>query len=567
MSLGHALQIGRAGLLASQAAIEVTGNNLANIATRGYHRQTIELAPAGTSKIREGVFMGRGVQISAITRQINEALEARLRSGVSDEYAAAARQGALQQLEAIQNELSGIDVSTRLSTFFNAFSNLANNPQDNSLRTLAIQETATLASFINNLRSSYDQLRGQVDAAAKAGAVAADDLLKRIELVTHQIVTAEGAQGGAAGLRDERDALLSELAQYLDISINEHDSGALDVFVGSLPIMLNGQSRGLELRTRTIDGDTVTDVVIAQNQDPLDISSGELGALIRARKVDVQDAIDALDAFTHELIWQVNRIHTQGQGLAGFSSITGTSAVLDESAVLDSAAAGLDFAPRHGSFLVHVTQKSTGQRITTRIDVDLDDVDPASNTTLSSLIASLDSVDNMSASLGPGRQLVLAADAADFEFSFSEDTSGVLASLGVGTLLMGSDSFDVAVNPLIAANPRFLAAGREHLPGDNRNALAIADLRSTRLDSTGGLSLPEMWSRHVEDLAIRHAQARGQLQAATIVRENLQAQQQSVSGVNADEEAINLLAFQRMYQASARFLTVVDQLMQTLLSI
>jgi flagellar hook-associated protein 1 FlgK len=567
MSLSHSLQIGRSGLLASQAAIAVTGNNLANIATRGYHRQTITLAPDGTSKIREGVFLGRGVQISAITRQINEALEGRLRSSISDEYAAAARQGTLQQLEAIQNELSGVDLSTRLSAFFNAFSNLANNPQDNSLRTLAIQESATLASFINNMRGSYDQLRQQVTDAAKAGAVAANDLLTRIEHVTRQIIMAEGTQGGAAGLRDERDGLLSELSQYLDISVNEHESGAIDVFVGSLPIMLNGQSRGVELRTRTIDGNVVTDVVISQNKDPLDISSGELGALIRAGNSELRDAFDALDAFTHELIWQVNRLHSQGQGVAGFSSITGTSRVLDENAVLDSADAGLDFKPQHGSFLVHVTQKSTGQRITTRIDVDLDEVDPSNNTTLSSLIASINGVDNVTASLGPGRQLVLAADASDFEISFSEDSSGVLAALGVGTLFSGKDSYDVAVNPLVQANPRFLAAGLEHVAGDNRNALAIADLRSTRLERTGGLSLTEMWSRHVEDFAIRHAQARGQVQSAVIVRENLEAQQQSVSGVNADEEAINLLAFQRMYQASARFLSIVDEMMQTLLRI
>ena len=567
MSLSGALQIGRSGLLASQAAIEVTGNNLANVGTRGYHRQTIELAPDGVSKIRDGLFRGRGVQIESITRQINEALEARLRGSISDESRTAIRQGVLEQLEAIQNELSGIDLSTRLSEFFNAFSNLANNPQDNSLRTLAVQESTRLASFMNNLRQSYAGLRDQLDAAAGAGAVAASDLLTRIEQVTMQIIKAEGAQGGAAGLRDERDVLLSELSRYLDVSVQEHPSGAVDLFIGSKPIMLAGKSRGVELRTRTIEGETVTDIVISADKDPLDISSGELGALIAARNVDVKDAFDALDSFVHEFIFQVNKVHSTGQGLAGFTTLSSTAKVLDENAVLDSEEAGLDFAPTNGSFLVHITDKTTGQRTTTQIDIDLDDVDAANNSTLADLITALDGVTNLTASLGPGRELVLATDAANYELSFSEDSSGVLAALGVGTLFTGTDAFDVAVNQLIAANPKFVAAAQGHLPGDNRNALALADLRTTRLESAGGLTLTEMWSRHVEDLAIRHAQTKGQLEADGIVRQNLEAQQQSVSGVNADEEAINLLAYQRMYQASARFLSVVDEMMQTLISI
>lgn len=567
MSLGNALQIGRSGLLASQAAIEVTGNNLANVGTRGYHRQTIELEPDGSSKIRNGLFVGRGVQIASITRQINEALEARLRGAVSDEHATGARQGVLEQIEALQNELSGNDVSSRLSAFFNAWSNLANNPQDNSLRTLVIEEARTLASFINNLHHEYVSLREQIDKAIGAGAVAADDLLARIEHVTQQIINAEGTQGGAAGLRDERDRLLGELSRHLDISVREFDSGTIDIFVGSIPIMLAGKSRGVELQERVVGGQTDTRVVVSANKDPLTVTSGEIGALVTARNTDLRDATDALDAFTRELIWQVNRVHTQGQGLAGFNTLTGSVQLTDENAVLGTTESGLKFTPQHGSFLVHLTQKSTGQRATTRIEVDLDSINPASNTTLTSLAASLDAVANLTAGVTAGKALQLSADSADFEISFSEDSSGVLAALGVHSVFSGSEAADIAVDATLAANPRYLAAAQGHLPGDNRNALAMASLRDLRLETTGGLSLPELWSRHVEDFAVRHAQSKSQLEADTIVRENLEAQQQSVSGVNADEEAINLLAFQRMYQASARFLSVVDELMQTLLSI
>src|SRR4051812_43866020 len=132
MSLGGALQIGRSGLLASQAAIEVAGQNLANVATKGYHKQTARLAPAGEQELRRGIFLGRGVQVQEILRQVNEGLEGRLRGGIADESSAQVQQDVLSRIEALQNELSDTDLSSQLSTFFNNWSELANTPNDNS---------------------------------------------------------------------------------------------------------------------------------------------------------------------------------------------------------------------------------------------------------------------------------------------------------------------------------------------------------------------------------------------------------------------------------------------------
>ena len=565
--LGNALNIGRSGLLASQAGIETAGNNLANIATRGYHRQSIALASAGSQKVQSGVFIGKGVEIDAITRQVNEALEGRLRNALSDEAGTAIRQGVLEQLEAIQNELSDADLSTQLGRFFNAFSELANNPQDASLRSLAIQEADVLSTTIQTLRQSYGLLRNQLDHSAGAAVVEANDLLRRIEQVNDAIITSEGPQGGAAGLRDQRDVLLSELSKYMDISVNEQDSGSIDVFVGSKPVMLDGRSRGVELLTTQENGDTVTRVVIADNKDPLEVTAGELGAMVSARKGDVQDAIDTLDNFAHEIIWQVNRLHSQGQGTKGFPEVTGTTRVADTTVALNDADAGLEFTPQNGSFVLHVKDTGTGRITSTRIAVDLDGVDPANNTSLDSLVAAIDAVAGVSAEVGRGNQLVVRSDAGNLELTFSEDSSGVLAALGVNTLFSGSNAVDMAVNQAIIGNPQLLAAALENVPGDNRTALAIAGLRDQKLSATGGFSLTEVWSRHVEDFAIRQGQAKSQLQADQVVREALESQQQSVSGVNADEEAINLLAFQRAYQASARFLNVVNELMDTLMSL
>ena len=124
------------------------------------------------------------------------------------------------------------------------------------------------------------------------------------------------------------------------------------------------------------------------------------------------------------------------------------------------------------------------------------------------------------------------------------------------------------MSELVQGDLRAVATATEvAAPGDNSVALAIATLRDEASETLGGESVTGFWSRHVERLAVRHGGAREALAADEAVRDNLQAQQQAYSGVNADEEAVDLMSYQRAYQASARLISVVDEMMDTLLSI
>jgi len=565
MALNSALQIGRTGLLAHQQAVKVAGNNLANAATRGYHRQTISLSPTPYSELRSGTFIGTGVQISGITRQINVALEERLRNSISDESGSLARKDILDQIEAIQAELGDNNLSSILGDFFNSWSELANNPQDNALRSLVIQEGRRLSSFAQELRENMSDLRSQVDEAISNAGRTVDDLLTRIAELNRQITIQDKGTGGAGGLRDERDLLLQELSQYMDISTNEQPDGVLDVFVGSLPVVLNNQSRGIEVERKTVDNELVINLRIREDGSLLEPKSGEFGALLDAREQDVQGGISFLDDFINETMFQINKTFSSGQGLSLYDSVTSASRVIDTTAALNDEATELNFTPTHGAFTLHVTQSSTGQRASERINIDLDGIG-GNDTSLDDLRAAIDAVDNISASITPEGRLEIAADSGDFQLSFSDDTSGVLATLGINTFFTGKNSSDIAVNPVIEASPSLITAAQDHLPGDNRNALAILELRDAPQAAFSGLSITEAWSRQVEDVAVQTARFDQRAQADAVVRENLEQQQQAVSGVNTDEEAINLLSFQRAYQASARFLQVVDELMETLLA-
>lgn len=568
MGLTSSLHIGRSGLLSAQAALQVTGNNLANVASPGYHRQTVGVAPNRYSQVGQDLFIGTGVQITDITRQVDQALESRLRAANADAAGSQVLADMLGQVESIQNELTGVDLSTRLGAFFNAWNDITANPQDLSLRTLAVEEARSLSAFINDIRGELGQLQQQVDQRTRNAANSIDDLLSRIEQINKSIVLAEQGQGaGAGGLRDQRFNLLSELSEFLDISTVEQQNGSVDVFVGSLPIILNGESRGIELESFAEDGEIQTRVLISEDRSEIDASAGQIGKLVEFRREHLEEAIEAVDTLANTLIFEVNKLHSQGQGLQLLDSVEGTTRVADASLALNDPALELDFTAQHGSFKLHLTQLSTGQRTTNAINIDLDGINPASDTSLNSLAADISAINGVTATVLPDGRLKIESDSSDFQISFSDDSSGALAVLGVNTFFQGGDAFDMAVNDSLVGDPRHVAAGLDHLPGDNRTALGIAGLRDAPVDALQGLSITQHWNRHVEDFAIRLAQARDGAQADEVVKANLTQQQQAISGVNADEETINLIQYQRMFQASARFINVVDELTQTLLGL
>lgn len=563
MSLNGALQIGRSGLVASQAGIQVAGNNMANASTPGYTRQVVNLAPARGEQIGRGQFIGRGVDLMQITRQVDVALQNRLRDAISQQQGSLIDQRFLASIESLQNELTDNDLSTLLSEFFNSFSELANSPLDNAVRTVVVQQGEILADRIQTMRGDYGRVRDEVDRDLSASVDQVNRLLTRLEDVNLRIAQSEQGVSVANALRDQRDQVLEELAQYMDITAIEQANGAVDVLVGSLPIVSAGQSRGVELRSESKNGEIEVSVRISADQSELSIDSGRIGALLRQRDETINPAIDDLDTFASQLIFQVNRLHSQGQGKSGFTSTSGVYAIADPTANLNSVDANLPFRVENGSFFIHVTHQQTGTRTTHQINID---GDAMSLNDLINEINTVVGVPNVTASINSSGELALSA-AAGYEFSFSDDTSGALAALGLNTYFSGRNGTDIALNQSLKGDPSKLAIGSGHIPGSNDTAIAIANLQDEAIAELNGSSLREFWQHNVNSTAVRASAAKNSVDAATLVRENISGQLQAVSGVSMDEEAISLLSFQRQFQASARFISVIDEMLQTLLSI
>ena len=531
MSLTGALQVGRSALAASQAAMQVAGNNMANVATVGFHRRTVHFAAAGDEIVGRNAFIGQGVQLQAIRREVDSALQSRLRDALGQEHTALVDQRFLTSIETLQNELSDSDISSALSAFFGAFSELANNPEDSAVRSLVVQQGATLSNKISAMRGDYGGVIKQIDRELSASVIAVNDTLNRISLLNVQITQTEQGVSETAALRDQRDVLIDQLAGYLDVSVVEQANGAIDVFVGSAPIILGGQSRGIDLRVESIDGKTEVSVRVKADGTRLDVTTGRIGGLLRQREETVQPAIDDLDTFSAQLIFQINRVHSQGQGQIGYDQLTGTYDLTDTTVNMNSAASGLGFPIENGSFFIHVTQKDSETRTTYQINVD------GNTDSLDDLINQINvvvGVPNVTASSSSTNALVLAANSG-YEITFSDDTSGALAALGLNTFFTGDDAASIGVNETIQANPRLVAAGTGHVPGSNGTALQLADLQDVSFNELGGTSIRGFWRNAVTSLAVKAGAANDAVESASLVRESLAAQVQAVSGVSLNE--------------------------------
>jgi flagellar hook-associated protein 1 FlgK len=564
MSLIGALNIGKSALAVSQAAIQVTGNNVANAGNADYTRQVANQSPNKDQQIQQGIYVGTGVNLDSIQRQIDEALQSRIRSSVSDDEAAGTTQQWMGRIESLFNELTDQDLSTQLSTFFNSWSDLANKPQDIGLRQVVIQNGDSLAQGVKDLYSQLDSLQSDVDDRTTALVGNADELAGQIANLNGQIVTAEGGgMGQANALRDQRDAVLKQLAQLMDVKTVTHDNGVMDVYVNSEPLVLGTDSRGVGFRTETVDNKLETAVTIKQTDGAVKLTTGQLGALQGVRD-SIDGVMDKVNTLAQNIIFELNKIHSSGQGLEGLSTASSTNLVDHTDVALNSDQSGLEFKAQTGSFVVHVTNKLTGLSTSTLVQVDLDGVN-GNDTTLESLQAQLDGIAGITASISGGR-LSIKSDSSDLQFSFSQDSSNTLAALGINSFFSGTGAGDMAVSDTISGNPSLLAAAKNGEHGDNQTALAIAGLESAAVEGLGGASMKDTYEAMVNGVATSSQSAKNNADAASTIRQTLEAQREALSGVSLDEEAVNLIKQQRAFQGAAKLISTVNEMMQTLLN-
>jgi flagellar hook-associated protein 1 FlgK len=288
--------------------------------------------------------------------------------------------------------------------------------------------------------------------------------------------------------------------------------------------------------------------------------SGQLAGVLQGRDNVVGGFIQSLNTLSSAMISSFNQIYASGQGTDAYSSVTSDNAVTDPTAALNQA--GLAFSPQSGSFQLQVLNQTTGTTTTSTINVNLSGT--GTDTTLNSLAAELNSVANVSATVTPDGHLEIDAD-PNYQIQFSDDSSNVLSSLGVNTFFTGSNASDIGVNSAVTANPSLFASGQGGDPSNGSNALELSQFASNPLAALNGESLNDNYNALVTNIGNQASAETALSQSQNDFVQSLNSQQQQVSGVSIDQQAIQLMQYQEDYQASAKVVTTIDNLYQTLM--
>jgi len=256
-------------------------------------------------------------------------------------------------------------------------------------------------------------------------------------------------------------------------------------------------------------------------------------------------------------------VFSQGQGLVGFDSLTSVEAVNDVNAALDEA--GLEFTPVNGALNILVHNKDDDLTTTHAVLIDLNGLD--TDTSLASLSAQLNAIDGLSASISATGELQLAADSTDIEFGFSGDTSGILAALGLNTFFTGASAGALDVNPELQGNAAKFAASLGGIGEDSGNAERLSAFLDQGLESADNATILDLYNGLLNDVTQGSSIAQSVAEGFRVFEGALEGQQQAVSGVSIDEEAVKMITLQRIYQASARYIQTISELLDLLVEI
>lgn len=574
--LGLTLSTAKDALLSQRIAIDVVSHNVANVNTPGYSRQTA-LVETRDPASYAGLVMGRGVSVESILRSTNSFIEARLQERKSDLSAFEQEEVYMNTLQAIFNENSGQSLGGQLSEFWNAWSDLANNPSGISERNILYEKGSLLSQAFNDLSGDLNQVDKELNLSLDAGVSKINELIAKIADLNPQIVSLK-VEGNANDLLDKRNSLVTQLSEYIDVKTYENENGDLTVTTGK-GYTLVAKSDYYELgfdQNRVMWESSGTNRVDITDS----IEGGKLGGWLEIRDVVLPEYQSDLDELAGSIIWEVNKIHSQGVGLEALSEVTGTNKATDLASAIGQEGSGLkdfDKIVNGGTFTVWVyDSNNVGTSATITVDADL---------TISALAADINSQmpAGVTATVEDGA-LKFTAD-SDHTFAFSSDDSGLLNAMGVNTFFTGYNAESMDMNALLGENKALIAAAGidengDFAPGDNTNALKMVDLQDqdvamTRYQYTRGGDAPSesQMNDTLENYLFTLVGSVG-IKSQSVIRSReyneevvnkLSETRDNISAVSIDEEMTNLIKYQQAYSAAAKLISTADEMFQTLL--
>ena len=318
MGTGALMTLGTRAMFANYAALTTTGNNIANANTPGYSRQTVELATAGSQATGSG-FFGKGVDVATVTRAHDQFLTREVAYTASLAAADAARATQLGQLENVfDTGEAGIGHAT--GQFLNAFVDVAAKPQDGSARQVALSRADELATRFRAAGQQIDTLQSGVVQSLETSAKQVSELAQKVATINDKIVNSVGSGHQPNDLLDQRDQLVRDISQLVQVTTIAADDGSMNLFIGGgQRLVLGGQAAAMVTLPDPYDPSRLQlglkesggTVVLTDNL----LTGGSIAGVMRFQNEDLVDARNLLGQIAASVAGRVNEQQALGLDL------------------------------------------------------------------------------------------------------------------------------------------------------------------------------------------------------------------------------------------------------------
>lgn len=338
-----ALQRTSQALNAQSQGIYTAGRNMANVNNPAYARQRVQLGDSGTYQTPLGP-QSYGVEVQAVQNVRDALLDRQVVRETSYTASLEAESEAYRKAELAlgqridrQSDAQFVGDSTATGAsqgvgeafddLLNAFSSLAANPRSDAERQILFQKAQTLVTRMRTTDARLEDVQQELSDAVSSDVKSVNDLLESISNLNKQIARFEvGNQGAALDLRDQRQAKLEALAQYVDFEVEDVGGSAGQIRILSrdatdAPVVL--LDKGNDPAAMTFDG---TNILAGNPAAALNLRGGSMQGRLTARDGAVADLRDGLDVLAAQLVTTLNSIYNPGAAGSDFFAAGGTTA-------------------------------------------------------------------------------------------------------------------------------------------------------------------------------------------------------------------------------------------------
>jgi len=580
-------------LSVNSQALSVASQNIANVNTTGYSRQYVVMK-SRTPQTTGGHELGRGVEVADIRRVYDNFAEIRLRDAQESKARYEATSGVLKQVESYFNEVGGNGLAKYTSDLFNSFHEVGTDPANTNPRLDLLNKADIMIDRFNDLATKLEQAKTLIDGDIINSVNDINNLAQEIAELNLKVQSS--GEGADLTFRDQRNAKINELAQYIDISVVETSDNVLQIYAGDGIQLVNGVNYGQFDTEPNVSNNNHLDLLYVYGGVESNISTringGSLYGLTEVRDTLITNYQNQLDEMAGRIIVEVNDLHSNGYNLTGSNLVE----FFDEDALATDTAAGTtlltDLKDSNGAHLrikagdtITVTGTVTGAMNST--------ITVASGTTLTSLAASLQAIiraagDNTETVtvLGDGSLEVTAGGVAvtnlqltitgktAFNTAFDYPTPIAIAGTGASDTLTVTDftgaSSLIALDSAVDGTPNGIAASgsSDDLPGGNSIAVQLAALQNGLVSfDSGDTTFAGFYGNILATIGSDSRSYANRAEFSAQVSRQAQLQREQISGVSLEEEQLNLIKYQSAFQAASRLISVASEILQRLVEL